>query len=83
MKTPDWTVGGLIVTFLFAWVYGLAVLLLTAQWLDQLLRQPSWVVVVGILAAMYLPVQIVRSARQLRAAWRRRFPYPREGRAGI
>jgi len=82
-KDQDWTAGGLIVLFLFACVYALTVLLLTAHWFHELLRQPSWVVVVGILAALYLPVQIARSARRLRNAWRRRFHNPYQQRARI
>jgi len=83
MKNQDWTVGGLVATFLFACVYAVAVLLLTAFWFEQLLHQPSWVVVVGILGALYLPVEIARSTRRLRSAWRRRFADTHEERAGI
>jgi len=82
-KDQDWTASGLIVSFLFACVYGVSVLLLTAHWFHELLRQPSWVVVVGILGALYLPVQIARSVRQVRNFWRRKFYGPREERAGI
>ncbi|MDA1314892.1 MAG: hypothetical protein O2968_16280 [Acidobacteria bacterium] len=82
-KDQNWTAGGLIVSFLFACVYGLSVLLLTAHWFHELLRQPSWVVFVGILGALYIPVQIARSARQVRNFWRRKFYHPREQRVRI
>ncbi len=82
-KTEHWTVGGLVVSFLFACVYGLTLLVVAAHWFDELLRQPSWVVIVGILAALYVPLRVLRSTRRLRNAWRRKFHNPHGERAGI
>ena len=62
-RDTDLSLTGLFVLFLLAAGYCLTLLLTASYWFDHLLKQPSWVVVAGIVVALSLPIVVVRSVR--------------------
>ena len=63
-RNEDFSLTGLLALFLLAAGYCVTLLLTASYWFDELLKQPSWVVVAATVAALSLPIVVTRSARR-------------------